>query len=218
MLPFIAAGAVLFSLGTAAYRYYNTPASPAIVSLGRFAIWGRPNAGKTTFISGLMGKLGSAKKKEATTSRHLHRDVPIILDGKKYQIDEIADLPGTADRVQDWLALVASHDHVFYLINLGNEEPAYLTNVRADLKATKEALKASSKVNKRLHIIASHLDLSRLKEVDAAQVNNFLQDDDVFRRLYELTDDVKGYVYAANLTDQISFNRLLDSIIRDSHA
>lgn len=223
MIPFIVAGVAIAAAGaaTAAYKRYSSQrtaaaSTPAIVSLKRFAIWGRPNAGKSTFVSSLMGQPICAEVKVATTTKTVHRNIP-LLHGK-FRIEEIADMPGTTDRLEDWLELVRSHEHIFYLINFSNVDPAYLANVRADLKSTVEAMKEPTTLTKRLHIIASHVDKSVLKDVDPAEMNNVLMEDVGFRRLRETATGVSGYVYAANLTDTDSFKRLLASIIGDASA
>lgn len=222
MIPFIVAGVAIAAVGaTAAYKRYSSqrakvPLTPEIVSLGRFAIWGRPNAGKSTFVNNLMGQPSCAEAKIATTAKTVHRNVPLVQG--RFRIAEIADMPGTTDRLEDWLDLVRSHEHIFYLINFANVDSAYLANVRADLKATVEALKQSTTPTKRLHIIASHVDKSVLKDVDPAAMNNALMEDISFRRLRETATGVSGYVYAANLTDADSFNRLLNSIVGDASA
>lgn len=227
MIPFIVGGAVaLISAGTYIYKTITstsvvvTPTPAAPMSLGRFAIWGRPNAGKSTFIGRLIGKPIPAGQKQATTTRTIHRNIPTYeVDGKKVRIDEIVDMPGTKDRLEDWRDLVRSHDHVFYIINLARlDELGYQADVRFDLRETVEALKKSSKLVKRLHIISSHVDESRWKSLSAAEVNNVLLNDDEFCKLYESKDGVAGYVYAANLTEASSFQRLIESIVKDSYA
>jgi GTPase Era involved in 16S rRNA processing len=220
MLPFIVAG-IAGAAAYAAYKKYKSPKNksasvPPPVSIGKFAIWGQPNSGKSTFISQLVGKPTPAGQKEATTSKTVHSNIPVVREGNRdYQISEITDMPGHKDRRGDWLKLVKSHDHVFYLLDLSRTASDYIASVRYDLSTTVEALKSSPKTVKRLHIIASHVDQSDWKHVDAAQVNNELQRDDQFSMLYELTDGVAGYVYVANLTDEASFKRLIESIIKD---
>lgn len=186
-------------------------------SLGKFAIWGRPNAGKTTFIRRLLGK-SITSQKEATTARDPYTSIPIVeVSGRKYQINEISDMPGTTDRKQSWLELVQSHQHVFYMINLAlaSNNADYRAAVRSDLKETVSALQKSEKKVKRLNIIASHIDMTALKDIDPAEITNRLQSDDEFCLLYESIEGVAGYVYAVNLIDETSFNRLLESIIKD---
>lgn len=226
MLPLIVAGAAV--LGAVAYKVYSditgSPTRPPPTSppparrLGSFVIWGRPNSGKTTFISQMRGEHIQLVKKEATTSRTTYNDVKLRL-AAECVVDSIVDMPGTDDRLDDWCELVAKGDHVFYLLNLSRTDDAgYAAAVRTDLKATIEALNKSSKGRKRINIIASHVDQSKWNTVDAAQVNNVLQEDPVIRRMYESMEGVKGYVYSANLTDPTSFKRLLQSIVDDLQA
>lgn len=223
MLPFIAVGVAVGAAVAVVYKKYKSsevgPSSTPPISIGGFAIWGRPNTGKTTFIRQLMGQPVSSAKKESTTAKTVYRTIPVIsIDGRDYQIKEIADMPGTKDRKDDWLKLVRSHEHIFYLLNLARTESGYMAEVRHDLGATVDALRSSSKPVKRINIIASHVDQSAWKDIDAAQVNNVLQSDDQFCKLYESLDGVAGYVYAADLTDNASFQRLIESVINDVRA
>jgi GTPase Era involved in 16S rRNA processing len=224
MLPFIVAGVA--ALGAVAYKIYKdsddsssyllpTNANLSTRRLGSFVIWGRPNSGKTTFISQLRGQAIQSADKQATTARTTYSNVELQLSAKLV-VDSIVDMPGTDDRLDDWRELVEKGDHVFYLLNLSRTDDAgYAAAVRTDLKATIEALNKSSKGRKRINIIASHVDQSKWKTVDAAQVNNVLQEDPVIRRMYESMEGVKGYVYSANLTEATSFKRLLQSIVDD---
>ncbi|WP_281170955.1 GTPase domain-containing protein [Curvibacter lanceolatus] len=181
-------------------------------------MWGRPNSGKTTFISQLRGEHVQLAEKKATTSRVTYKDVKLRL-AAEFVVESIVDMPGTDDRLDDWRELVAKGDHVFYLLNISRTDDAgYVAAVRTDLKATIEALNKSSKGRKRINIIASHVDQSKWNTVDVAQVNNVLQEDPVIRRMYESMEGVKGYVYSANLTDPASFKRLLQSIVDDLQA
>lgn len=221
MIPIIIAGVVLAAAGTVVYRKLNSSTvepvpQPPAVSLGRFAIWGRPNSGKTTFLTQLFGEPVDPTIKKSTTARTVYRNV--LVHNGRYKIDEIVDMPGNDDRRADWLAVVRSHEKIFYLINFANEKPAYLASVRADLFDTVEAIRKSPAPGRRLHIIATHMDESPLKDADPAEVNNILQADANFRRLYESTGDVGGYVYAVNMTDRSSFERLLESIVKDVDA
>lgn len=224
MLQFIIPA--VFLAGVAVYKTLTSDnnvkpvSTPQHKSLGSFVVWGRPNAGKTTFINQLLDKDVDSKMKEATTSQTKHINLPLtVVDGKSYQISEIIDMPGTKDRLEDWLRLVSSHDHVFYMVNLGRiGESDYISAVRSDLKETVTALQKSSKTKKRINIISSHVDESKWKDIDPSEVNNVLQEDQQFRLQYESMEGVAGYVYAANLTDKDSFKRMLDSIIRDCYA
>lgn len=227
MLPFIVAGVA--ALGAVAYKLYsdrdgssskpqNAEHAPPAQRLGSFVIWGRPNSGKTTFITQLRGQKNDPATKQATTSRTTYSNVELPLS-TKCVVDSIVDMPGTDDRLDDWRALVEKGDHVFYLLNLSRiDDASYVAAVRTDLKTTIEALNKSVKSRKRINIIASHVDESQWKTIDAAQVNNVLQEDAVIRRMYESMDGVKGYVYSADLTDPASFKRLLQSIVDDCQA
>lgn len=220
MLPLIAVGVAAVAAGTAAwktYQSYTTQGHKAIVGtkLGKFTIWGRPNAGKTTFVNRLVKDIGPASKKEGTTGQKVYKDVKFSAAGQQYLIDEIRDMPGTIDRQSDWLESVKTHDHVFYLFNSSNEDRNYLAQVRDDISKAVETLKNCTKSDKRLHIIASHVDQSRFKEIDPAEVNNVLQEDDNFIRLYQSTAGVSGYVYAVNLTSDENSRMLMESIMRD---
>lgn len=229
MLPFIVAGVAGIAALGAAYKIYSgrngsstkpqaTEHSPPVQRLGSFVIWGRPNSGKTTFITQLRGQKIDPVVKQATTSRTTYSNVELPLS-TKCVVDSIVDMPGTDDRLDDWRALVEKGDHVFYMLNLSRTDDAsYVAAVRTDLKTTIEALNKSVKPRKRINIIASHVDESKWKTIDAAQVNNVLQDDAIIRRMYESMDGVKGYVYSANLTDPASFKRLLQSIVDDCQA
>lgn len=216
MLPFIIAGVgvAVGSAAYAAYRYFSDDEK----TLGTFIVWGRPNTGKSTFIAGLRGATPSqAAPKEATTARITHKDVKVKgLDRGPHKVDAVTDMPGTNDRLPDWLDAVKSVEHVFYLVNLARvDDRTYMSSVRTDIKETIAALKQSEKDKKRLNLIGSHLDESKWKTVRAAEVNNVLQEDDEFRALHESTKEVAGYVYAANLTDKNSFKQLLQSIADD---
>lgn len=227
MLPFIVAGVA--ALGAVAYKVYSnradsstksprTSPNPPARRLGSFVIWGRPNSGKTTFISQLRGEPIQLVEKKATTSRTTYKEVKLRL-AAELVVESIVDMPGTDDRLDDWRELVSKGDHVFYLLNISRTDDAgYVAAVRTDLKATIEALNKSSKGRKRINIIASHVDQSKWNTVDAAQVNNVLQEDPVIRRMYESMEGVKGYFYSANLTDPTSFKRLLQSIVDDLQA
>lgn len=216
MLPFIIAGVgvAVGSAAYAAYRYFSEDEK----TLGTFIVWGRPNTGKSTFITGLRCATPSlGAPKEATTARITHEDVKITgLDRGPHKVDAVTDMPGTNDRLPDWLDAVKSVEHVFYLINLARvDDRAYMSSVRTDIKQTVAALKESKKEKKRLNLIGSHLDKSNWKTKPAADVNNVLQEDENFRELYESMEGFAGYVYAANLTDPVSFKQLLQSIADD---
>eukprot|EP01032_Pedospumella_encystans_P008637 gene8637-10228_t len=122
------------------------------------------------------------------------------LEGGPYKVAKVVDIPGTQDRFSDFLSYVKSFEHAFYLVNLAKLKDAhYIARVRSDITKTIEALKAST--SKRLNIIGTHVDESEWKNIQASEVNNVLQEDEIFRALYESTTEVAGYVYVANLTD-----------------
>ena len=223
MLPIIVGVVVLVAIGAgsgaAVYkrRQKRQEATPPPKPLGKFAVWGRPNAGKTTFISRFVDPKAQPGAKEQTTSRRTYTTIPpFTVDTNSYQINEITDMPGTRDRLKDWLALVASHEHIFYILNFARRNDAeYRAGVRADLQDTTAALADSSKSVKRLHIIASHVDQSHLADEPEAEVHNKLQADPEIQRFCSEITGVDWYVYAVNLTDGASFKRLRDSIVRD---
>lgn len=223
MLPFLIGGAaaILTGVGAAIYKYCwedESNAAATTVSLKRFAIWGRPDVGKTTFIARLRGRPVDAGRKEASTSRQVYKDIPpISLDEKSYLIDEIVDMPGNKDRFADWLKLVSEYEHVFYLVNLARTgDTDYQAGVRYDLKETMEELRRCQKDDKKLHIIVSHIDESHLKNVNPNEINNALHQDEVVRQFYEQVHGVKSYLYAANLVNEENFRQLIQSIVRDT--
>ncbi|QCP83215.1 hypothetical protein D0C27_15560 [Alcaligenes faecalis] len=225
MLPYLIGGAavLLSSVGAAIYKYYSEddPPSPSnTVSLKRFAIWGRPNVGKTTFIARLCRRSVIVERKEASTSKQVYTSIPPIeLDGNRYLINEIVDMPGTKDRLADWLDLVRTHEQVFYLVNLGlTHEKEYQAAVRHDLKKTVEKLLDCEKQNKTLHIIFTHIDKSHLSHIKPEEVNNQLHDDEIAKHFLEYTSEVKCYMYAVNLMDENNFQQLINSIVRDANA
>ena len=226
MLPILFGVAVVTSgLAAATYKYLSRSAvakpGPPPTSLGRFAVWGRANAGKTTFITRLRGlPISDSEKKIATTTRTIYRDIPlVVIEGRSFQIEEIVDMPGDKYRRDDWIKLVGTHEHIFYLFNIAEKDNReYMAEVRTDLLVTAEALKKLPNFEKHLNIIASHVDESEFQETDPAEINNVVQADDGFRRLYESMDEVAGNVYTVNLIDEVNFKELLKSIVSDSHA
>lgn len=198
-------------------KYTSRDKSESIVNLGTFAVWGRPNAGKTTFIKRLRSIPLVSDQKEATTSTSRYSKVKLTgVQGGTFMIDEIRDMPGTDDRRKDWLELVQNTDHVFYLVNLFDaSERSHAAAVRLDVRDTIAALERATKKNKRIHLIFSHLDKSKWSAQNPAEVNNKLQADDDIRLLCESTGSVSGYVYSANLMDENSFQRLIQSIVND---
>ena len=203
------------------YSYFNKESNTPDTrckSLGSFVIWGRPNTGKTTFIARLRGVEVNAEKKEATTSKKVYKNVEIgNIEGGLFKVSEIVDMPGSMDRLDDWLDQVVSKKHVFYLIDLSRlKERTYLTSVKSDVSCTVKKLNESNKNNKRINIIATHVDLSDWKDIDIADVNNLIQEDVDIRYIFESTKGVSGYVYSSNLIDESSFNKLMQSIVDDS--
>lgn len=131
-------------------------------------------------------------------------------------VDEIIDLPGTQDRLSAWLKYVVDKKHVFYVIDLSRiNDNEYNLSVRSDLKKTIEALRNSNKEKKRINIIASHVDKSKWSHIDAANINNEIQEDPFIRKVCESLEDVTGYVYSANLMNDQSFKQLMQSIAND---
>lgn len=214
-----AAGGALAGLGYAAYKHFKTDDQSSKKSLGSFVVWGRPNAGKTTFINRLRGVPPASSEKEATTSKKVYSNIRLTDFGDgPLIVDEIIDMPGTDDRRQDWVRLVQAKDHVFYIVNLERaSERNYAAAVRSDVKVTINALKESDKKDKRIHLIFSHLDKSKWSTRDPADVGNIIQDDDFIRQVYESmeAEGVAGYVYTANLMDKAGFMKLLQSIVND---
>ena len=210
----VALGAAAIFITTRAYKHFSSKKEPS-KSLGSFVLWGRPNAGKTTFISRLRGL--EATKKEATTSERKYKNVSIdILKPDLFLVDEIIDMPGTKDRLADWLKYATEKDHVFYMIDLSRiSNTDYDSAVRFDISETIKALQKSKKIRKRINIIASHVDQSKWSSTDTANINNQVQEDLFIRRVYESMEDVKGYVYSANLMDTESFKQLIQSIAND---
>jgi GTPase Era involved in 16S rRNA processing len=217
----IGAAAAAVAVGKVVHTAYQR-FSKKEKTLGTFIVWGLPDTGKSTFISIVLGKPHAPRSaKEATTSAKVYKDEIIRgLEQGPQKVEKITDLPGTNDRLGYWLQEVKDKEvqetkNVFYLVNLARfREPTYMSSVRFHIKKTLEAM-ASNTSTKRLNIIGTHLDQSEWKGVASEKVNNELQGDDAFRELYESTNQVAGYVYAANLTDQSSAKNLLQSITND---
>lgn len=230
--PIAYVGAAVIAGGAALYKYASSKnkrrgapqgdSKPEPIRVGSFAVWGRPNVGKTTFISQLLGK-GVPNEKEATGAKKIYgKEIPLfVVDGRSYKVEEIIDIPGSTDRLSDWCEMAAKKDHVFYIVDLSRkDDEKYKAEVRYDLGKTVGALSESSKARKRVNIIASHVDESIWSEIGIGEVNNVIQEDVVFRQLYEAINErgVAGYVYVANLVDRESFDTLMECIIRDCHA
>ncbi|MEJ5029915.1 GTPase [Comamonas sp. MYb69] len=228
-LPFIAIAAGVVTLvgagATAVYSYLKKDdelSTNKAHSLGTFVIWGRPNVGKTTFIARLRGEPPKSKQKTATTSRVEYKDVHLrVIDGVPMVINRIIDMPGTDDRLNDWLALAVANEHIFYLVDLSRlRAREYASVVRRDLEATVGKLRELRK-SKRINIICSHVDESDWKSLkNDPNLGNIIQSDDGIRYVYESLnrEGVAGYFYFSDLTDNDSFKHLLKSIVNDCHA
>lgn len=228
MLPFLALGAIA-AIGTAVYKYYssdnnnkNTNDSAeknteSVHYLQSIAIWGRPNVGKTTFISHLMKKPFSEEKIQ-TASKKTYKEIPpFYVDGKLYCFDQIIDMPGNVDRLDEWLIQSQKNKHVFYIFNIEKlGDKAYMRNVSSDIGKTMEAMEKENITGAKLHVIASHVDKSNFKDCDQANIINEIMNSDEVRRIYEkLKGSLKGYFYGVNLTSSTDFDNLLSNIVKD---
>lgn len=185
-------------------------------SLKSFVIWGRPDSGKTTFITRLLGN-EPTDIKEATDSKKIYKNIPLeYLASGPFFIEEIFDMPGNSDRRTDWLEMVVNKEHVFYLINLSRiGDAAYHAAVKYDIEGTVDALEKSEKQHKRINFIATHLDKSQWKDIDKASVNNEISRDKVIRLFSESRNGVKGCLYSVNLLDKLDFRKLMQDIVND---
>lgn len=191
--------------------------SESEIRLGSFVVWGRPDSGKTTFIRRLQGR-DILSEKEATIAKEQIRNTHLsFLDEAKYIIDEITDMPGTEDRLNDWLSGVIEKKHAFYIINLKKlrEDDDYAGWVKKHLKDTVKVLEDSNKKDKKIHIIATHVDMSMWSDVRQSDVNNVIRQDSVVRQILESKGNVQGYFYAVNLTDRDYFIKLMRGIVND---
>jgi hypothetical protein len=218
----LALGAAALSAGSAAVGYLSNKLVKRFVvkenkpkALGTFAIWGQPDSGKTTFIGLLMGRDNSSKKEQT-----LSKDVKgrVLLTGffdDDFEIQELVDMPGTKDRLNDWLGLVERSDHVFYMINLKRiSEKEYLRKVKLDIEKTSKSRSVSnSKIRRKINVVGTHLDQSKWKELDDS--HNILQQDESLREVMELMGDARGYFYPANLLDKSSSTRLIKCVVND---
>lgn len=217
MIPFIIAAA---AAAAAAYKYWSDDDSDENNNhnLGDFAVWGQPDSGKTTFISRLKDEDITPDNKKQTTSKVLHTN--IILKGgdeKNYIIKELVDLPGSRDRLNDWLKEVESKSNIFYIVDLNKlskTDENYSSKVKSDIKKTVDKIKSEGK-DKRVKIIGTHLDESRWKDISPADVNNVVVNDDAMRRIYEELSDCQGVIYTVNLHDNKSSCKLIEDIIND---
>lgn len=237
MIPFLIAGAAAaVAAGGMVYKYYTkddkkssgspSPQTPAqaVKYLPGIAIWGRPDVGKTTFITQLL-KQRLSERKVQTASKVTHTSIPKFwVDGKAYSFKKIVDMPGNVDRLDDWLALAKANQHVFYIFNIERlGDKAYMRCVSTDIVKTMEAMEQKdadgalqSVQGAKLHVIASHVDKSVFHHFDQANlVNEIMASDDV-RRVYEkLQGSVKGFFYGVNLTSRQDFDNLMTNIVRD---
>lgn len=222
MLPFIVAGVVgVAALAGGIYKYASSkkPAgeTKAPKSLGEFAVWGQPDTGKTTFIARLRGVDPTGEKEQTTSLRRFGKFEVKGLDGGPYEIQELVDMPGSKDRLNDWLDQVASKKHIFYIVNLARvADESYRRKVKFDIEKTVEKLADPESKGKRVNIIGTHLDKSEWRSVDVARVNNTILQDPSMREVRELFGSVAGYVYSVNLMDKKSASRLLQDIANDS--
>lgn len=223
MIPLIIAVAAAAAC-TAAYQYFSKdeePKKPEYQSLGTFVLWGRPNAGKTTFIARLRGEPPGSKDKIATTSRTVYSDVQLTAIKDKYlKIDKVVDMPGTDDRLSDWLEMVGNGANIFYMVDLSRiNNKDYAMLVKKDLLATAGALnKSKSEKKKRINIICSHVDVSGWANLMRnPDFGNLIQKEAEIRLIYESLhkEGVAGYFYFANLNDKRSSDVLIESIAND---
>lgn len=212
-----AAGAVVVG-GVGIYKYFfsKRPAGSQLepIDLGDFAVWGQPDAGKTTFIARLRGKEVNAEK-EQTTSMISYGNFELEgVDGGPYVVRELIDMPGSKDRLGDWLTQVESKKQVFYVISLERlADELYRRKVKFDVGKTVEKLKECG--GKKIKIIGTHLDKSEWKSISTAKVNNVIHEHPYMREVQEQFGIFSGYMYSVNLMDAISSNRLLQDIVND---
>jgi GTPase SAR1 family protein len=221
MLPIIVAGVVgVAALAGGVYKYTKSKKTAEEVkepkSLGGFAVWGQPDTGKTTFIARLRGLEPTGEKEQTTSLRRFGRFELKGVDGGPYEIKELVDMPGSKDRLSDWLEQVSSKDYVFYIVDLSNlDSDDYRRKIKFDVERTVERLAEIDTPKKRVNIIGTHLDKSVWNSVDAARVNNSVLQDARMREIRELFGKVAGYVYSVNLMDKKSSIRLLQDIAND---
>lgn len=213
-----ALGSVLVSVGInyLVNRRADKSSIQKCKNLGNFVIWGRPDSGKTTFISRLLGK-EPPEEKEGTDSIKKYERVSLhFLNDGPFIVNEIADMPGNSDFRDKWLQMVIEKDHVFYLIDLERlSKEEYLTQVRVDVRDTVLALENSEKKDKRINFIATHLDRSQWKDIERSRVNNVMNDDVRIRQIREARGGVKGCLYSVNLMDKKDFEKLMQDVVND---
>ena len=186
----VAAGVA--AAATAGYKIYQSYFND-VISLNEFSLWGLPNSGKTTFIKRLLELKVDGEVKEQTTSKNVIEDIPIKeIDGKKYKIERIIDLPGTKDRLDCWIDNALKNKNSYFLINLCSLEDKNSSEYYMRLMSVFETLKKRvndkskelSKGSFKLNLIYTHIDKSE-SEFNAAQVTNELMDRDICRKVYE---------------------------------
>lgn len=225
MLPFIIAGAAVTGLATATVTYYrkrgqnqNQQAENAPIPLGDFAVWGRPDAGKTTFISCLRGNRPSGEKEQTNSIKRYSKFEITSHDGRLYGVHELCDIPGGEDRLKNWLTEIESRKHIFYIVSLAKlDDSAYLRKVRTEIEHTVKRLNDKT-TGKRIHVIGAHLDSSKWKDFEPARVRERILQDDAIREIREHFGEGAGYFYAANLLDPSSATQLIEDIINDCSA
>jgi len=221
MLPFIVAGVVgVAAVVGGVYKYATSnkadDSSEEIKKLGSFAVWGQPDTGKTTFIARLRGLEPKVDKEQTTSLKRYSAFNLRGVDGGAYEVRGLVDMPGSKDRLNDWLKEALLSDHVFYVVDLSRvHDQEYFRKVKYDVAQTVDCLASSAEGNKKVNIIGTHLDASEWKSVDAVRVNNVVIQDQRMRELSELFGKVAGYVYSVNLTDDKSSSRLLQDIAND---
>lgn len=201
---------------SSASRAQAENASPEVKPLGRFVVWGRPDSGKTTFIFRLLEK-EPLQEKVVTDSKERHQKIKLgFLKDGPFMVDEIVDMPGNLDRRADWIERVLEANHAFYLVNLEKlDDSEYLTQVRLDIKETVLALEQADKKNKKINLIATHLDTSLWRDIEKSRVNNVMNEDMRIRQVREARGGVKGEMYSVNLMDKKDFEKLMQDVVND---
>lgn len=223
----VAAG--IAAAATAGYKIYQSYFNDDVTSLNEFSLWGLPNSGKTTFIKRLLELKVDGEVKEQTTSKNVIEDIPIKeIDGKKYKIERIIDLPGTKDRLDCWIDNALKNKNSYFLINLCSLEDKNSSEYYMRLMSVFETLKKRvndkskelSKGSFKLNVIYTHIDKSESGFSDA-QVTNELMDRDICRKVYEYfqedgENNFKVKVYAVNLLNGDSSAKLIEDLIKDA--
>jgi len=224
----VATASAVGASGYATYKYFTDDEPKKepenkVINLGRFAIWGHADVGKTTFIQQLR-EVPLSNKKSQTTSRRAFEDIPEkIVNGNRYKIEKIVDMPGVFDRFDDWLKIAVEYESISYLVDLSRwdnheDSDSYVIGVGVDIEKTVSALSVFKDTKRRLNIIFTHLDKSKWADVETARVVNTLHKVSSIRKLYEGMNNsaVAGYIYSVNLINKESFSTLISDIISDS--